>query len=337
MEKKLAEADESSFSPALPPAQPKTRRVCIDSDIGDILSDLADEMTSGKSTSENFEDELDVDGTDISGDEPNAAIVDGVWKSDGSRHTIDGPAKKTAKSKYSIEVEPRHGMHTIRAAYFFSGVERRASIGNKLKALCSKHGYGLKFEEVDILVGGSSHDLLNKDSQESYIQAIEQGEIDVQILSPPCGTWSRASWANDLKPQPCRDRAHPWGFPNQLRSQQKRAETGNEFVHFAIRALAAGEEAKKRGHRIRSLLEHPEDLGRTPRGTPASIWQLPEIRQFGNKVSQKPGPGGFQTVGGNQCQFPGVDRKKPTRLLSDVAGVERFGKVGWPRFDAVGW
>ena len=351
MKRKLSADNEPFLSPAMPPTQPKALlhghdvRITEEACVG-ILKGLAEELSSGSSGTEKFDDELDrrdfigdsgTDGTDISTGSSNAAMVDGVWKSDGSRHTIEGPQKKEAGSKFSIVVEARGDLPTIRVAYFFSGIERKASIGNKLKGLCVKHGYGLKFEEIDILVGGKAHDLLDKDSQEAYIQDIEDGKIDVQILSPPCGTWSRANWANDLKPQPCRDRTHPWGFPNQKRQQQQRAETGNEFVHFAIRALAAGEEAKSRGHRIRSLLEHPEDLGRTPRGTPASIWQLPELRKIGNKVVAESRGGGFKTVGGNQCQFPGVDRKKPTRLLSDIRGVERFGVVGWPKFDAGGW
>ena len=269
-------------------------------------------------------------------DEVNAAIVDGVWKSDGSRHTVEGPLKRTDKSRGNVTVEARNGLPTLRVVYFFSGIERKASIANKLKGLCSQQGFGLIFEEIDILVGGASHDLLDKEAQERFIQRIESGDIDVMILSPPCGTWSRANWANDLKPQPCRDRAHPWGFPNQKLSQQKRADMGNEFVHFSIRALAAAKAAKARGIRIRSLLEHPEDLGMTHRGEPASIWQLPEIRDIA-ELTAPPRNDGFITVGGNQCQFPGVDRKKPTRLLSDLAGVERFGAKGWPVHDAGGW
>mgnify|MGYP003333509867 CR=1 FL=1 len=336
MERRLTSTSEPQLSPAEPPTRPEAQDI-----VDQAWRDLSSERGSDRSVSsgtENFEDELDINGdTDISDDDTNAAMVDGVWMSDGSRHTVEGPRKRQTDSKYTIVVEPRNGLQTIRVAYFFSGVERKASIGNKLRQLCEKHGYGLLFEEIDILVGGSAHDLLDKEAQESYIQQIEEGQIDMQILSPPCGTWSRANWANDLNPRPCRDKDHPWGFPNQKRQQQRRAETGNEFVHFAIRALEAAEEAKRRGHRIRSLLEHPEDLGRTPRGTPASIWQLPEIRRIGNIVRSGPDGGGFTTVGGNQCQFRGVDRKKPTRLLSDLRGIERFGATGWPTFDAAGW
>ena len=105
------------------------------------------------------------------------------------------------------------------------------------------------------------------------------------------------------------------------KSQQRRATNGNGFIHFSIRAIASAEVAHQRGHRIRSLLEHPEDLGRTHRGTPASIWQLPALRKLGKRS-------GFQSVAVHQCQF-GIDVTKPTRLLSDIPGIAGFGTVGW--------
>lgn len=85
--------------------------------------------------------------------------------------------------------------------------------------------------------------------------------------------------------------------------------------------------AKKKGFRVRCLLEHPKDLGRTNRGSPASIWQLPTLREICSAS-------GFVTVAGHQCQYPDVDRKKPTRLVSDVKGFAASGYVGWPTFDA---
>ena len=39
------------------------------------------------------------------------------------------------------------------------------------------------------------------------------------------------------------------------------------------------------------------------------------------------------SVAGWQCQFPGVDIAKPTRLYSDIPGIEKFGRVGWPVMD----
>ena len=106
---------------------------------------------------------------------------------------------------------------------------------------------------------------------------------------------------------------------------------GNEFIHFSIRAIAHAQLARRKGLQVRCVLEHPEDLGKTTNGgEPASIWQLPEIRTAFDGTP-------FVTVAGHQCQFPGVDRKKPTRLLSDIAAMGDFGKRGWPTFDSRGF
>lgn len=151
------------------------------------------------------------------------------------------------------------------------------------------------------------------------------------MFSPPCGTWSRANWANDDGPKPCRNRRHPWGIPHQKVVAQRRADSGNAFIHVSIRALLAAQSAKRRGLRIRCVLEHPEYLGRMSQGEPASIWQLPELRAAFGELRLS------LLLGGHQCQFPGVDRKKPTRLMSDILVMGDFGKTGWPWFDTRGF
>ena len=196
--------------------------------------------------------------------------------------------------------------------------------------MCKKSGFGLQFWDNYILVGGSAHDLMSKDAQQEWLSKIEEGQFHFCICSPPCGTWSRSNWANNSGPQPCRDRKHPWGIPGQRRSQQKRADMGNEFIHFAIRMIKAAGDARHRGFMCRSLLEHPEDLGRTHRGTPASIFQLSVVREAHEGHN-------FISVAGHRCQFRGCDRKKPTRLLSDIMGLTCFGYPGWPSFDPAGY
>ena len=118
----------------------------------------------------------------------------------------------------------------LKLAYFFSGVKRKASIGEFLKNFCAKFDVGLEMHEVDILVGGSEHDLMDKEMQAQWIARIESGEFDFAVFTPPCGTWSRANWANNTGPSPCRDRQHPWGLPGQLAPHRRRAEAGNEFI-----------------------------------------------------------------------------------------------------------
>ena len=272
----------------------------------------------------------------------NTALVDGVWQTDGSRHAVAGQVTLKDSSHGTVQVLAQSGKSTLKVAYFYSGPDRKASVADWLSRMCQAEGFGLEFHEIDILIGGSSHDLMDKNTLNSWITRIEDGEFDIVILSPPCGSWSRANYADDKPPQPCRSREFPWGLPNNNAAQRKRAENGNAFVHASIRIIATAAQVKKRGKFIRCLLEHPEDLGRTHRGIPGSIWQLQDLKLAAGETATK--DEGFKSVAGHQCGFKDgpdltepVDRAKPTRLYSDLLGVEDFGHVGWPTFDPAGW
>ena len=69
-------------------------------------------------------------------------------------------------------VAPRDSLPTLSVLYLFSGVSRKASIAEELRKFCEAGGYGLRFHEVDILVGGSEHDLLDADAQEQWLARI---------------------------------------------------------------------------------------------------------------------------------------------------------------------
>ena len=90
------------------------------------------------------------------------------------------------------------GMPTLRVAYFYAGPDRKCTVGRSLWKLCKASGHGLAIEELDILVGGKSHDLRAKDIQEGYITDAEGGVCDLAMFSPPCGSLSRANFANAL-------------------------------------------------------------------------------------------------------------------------------------------
>ena len=143
----------------------------------------------------------------------NTALVDGVWQSDGSQHASVGQVKPGDSKRPALTVAARNGQTTLKVAYFFSGIRRKASIAEALKTLCENSGLGLEFTEIDILVGGAAHDLFDKQKQDDFLRSVEAGEYHMCILSPPCGSWSRANWANKSGPQPCRNRSNPWGLP----------------------------------------------------------------------------------------------------------------------------
>ena len=103
------------------------------------------------------------------------------------------PARTSAGSGEPgvVTSDPRDGRPTMRVCYLFSGRHRRASIAEELRRLCERSGSGLRMEEIDIMIGGSAHDLLDAEKQANLLARIEDGEFDIVILSPPCGSWSR--------------------------------------------------------------------------------------------------------------------------------------------------
>ena len=60
----------------------------------------------------------------------NTALLDGAWQPDSSRHALDGRLTDRDTSQGTVRVEARNGRPTLRVAYFFSGIERKASIAD---------------------------------------------------------------------------------------------------------------------------------------------------------------------------------------------------------------
>ena len=113
------------------------------------------------------------------------------WRSDSAQDV--GPiVTEEGRSKGILRFPPRDGGPTLRVAYLFSGVSRKASIASELKHLCMQSGTGLNVEEIDIYNGGSAMDLLDANIQSELEARIKDAQFDVVIISPPCSTWSRA-------------------------------------------------------------------------------------------------------------------------------------------------
>ena len=148
------------------------------------------------------------------------------------------------------------------------------------------------------------------------------------LTSPACNTFSRAVWSDEVSPHPLRDCNHPWGFPWLGRKDREKCEQANAMVTFSLAVLEAALAANHRGLDVGAAMEHPEDLGQTVRGRPASIWQLPRTRALAK--------GGFFTFAFYQCSF-GAELAKPTRLLTNIPGLQGGWKAGWPSFDGTGW
>eukprot|EP00435_Cladocopium_sp_Y103_P024615 s4687_g6.t1 len=183
--------------------------------------------------------------------------------------------------------------------------------------------FDLHVREVDI-ERSVDDDLSSAQLWDEIFADIRDGKYDVVIMSPPCGTWSRVrfQWQLHPGPRPQRNKSWPWGFPWLSAANKKKVEVANYFVSQTIQAAHFAHAAG-----TCFLIEHPEDLGSVNGESPASIWQLDEMRDLQVATNAT-------TWAIFQCTF-GADTSKPTRFLSTIPGIKaRYAK--WPSFDTAG-
>ena len=115
--------------------------------------------------------------------------------------------------------------------------------------------------------------LLSPENREAHLNKLGNGAFDVDIVTPPCHTHSRARHSEHPGPPPIRDAAHPEGFPWLQGKLKEQCETANSLVDLSLQALATGSKAihEDSWRRTDGLMEHPEDLGSAAKGEPASV------------------------------------------------------------------
>ncbi|CAE7366317.1 unnamed protein product [Symbiodinium sp. KB8] len=93
--------------------------------------------------------------------------------------------------------------------------------------------------------------------RKSYLDRIAAEEFDAVLLSPPCASFSRATWANFKGPRPVRSYEHPRGLEMLTPVERDRAILGNIFADFSyeVATLVAD------GAATFLAMEQPEDLG----------------------------------------------------------------------------
>ena len=201
--------------------------------------------------------------------------------------------------------------------------------------------FKIEVEEWDI-TNGDAFDLLKEHNRSSLMGRIRSNEFVAVVMSPPCGTWSRATWANQFGPRPLRSFGEPWGFPWLEGPRLKKVADSNIFIRFCMEVLVLLELS---WFVIAFLLEHPENLGAVATYKkkvrqrwfqkshanlrPASIWQL---QQFQALTQHK---GVFSRVF-HQCAL-GASSPKPTRILTSLPTLSLLGYKGWPSLSMEGF
>jgi hypothetical protein len=220
--------------------------------------------------------------------------------------------------------ESSTGTFVFKTVYFFSGAERKGDIRHWLQQECNACNYRLDMVEFDLLRNGLADDLSGSETQKSWILRLK--EFDCVIVTPPCGSFSRAQWANNFGPHPVRSSVWPDGFPWLSHLDLERAELGNNFANFMFSILKEVDRLQA-SINIVGFAEHPEDLGRVrgkPRGsTPASIWQRQDHKQL---LLAGWWSGAFQ-----QGSF-GAETQKPTRCLANSRVFEELAPASVPKF-----
>ena len=168
-------------------------------------------------------------------------------------------------------------------AYFFAGSERRGSIKEFLVEMAPP-GYKALVTAIDLL-RGDDQDLSDSAFQEKCFELARQS--DVIFSTPPCNTHSRAPWSNHWGPVPIRNSTYPLGFPWLSSALADKANLANVLVDFSIQCMKIVK-AESQSRFCIGFVEHPEHLGIVRPGDltsiPASIWNLPELRELGFKT-----------------------------------------------------
>ena len=203
----------------------------------------------------------------------------------------------------------------IRFLYIFAGLPRKGDVSHALRELTAKLRLSLTVEEFDIERG---QDVLSDSVWLPLMRRVKHGEFTHILCSPPCHTWSRAPWSNNAGPKPLRSAEWLEGFPWLRGLDKKKVDQGAELIRRTLQVIQLAHEVG-----VPWLIEHPEDLGPTPRGTPASIWTWETSRTVFNRLQAS-------AVALFQCAF-GSDFRKPTRLAGTWHNLPQLGFSGWPK------
>lgn len=197
------------------------------------------------------------------------------------------------------------------------------------KKLSAKWGVKVQIDMVDIRVRPHL-DLTKASVQKELLNKISSGFYAAIILSPPCSTFTRATFSNRRGPRPVRSYVHLRGHLRLTWTERRKANWGNSMTDFSFQVCKLVQDMD-----TIVIFENPEDLGAVQVGPyagqrPASMWQWPLFLQLIES-------GKFQTCAFYQSDY-GTEYLKPTRLLLKGLHMdEKCMKPGLPCFDEQGF
>eukprot|EP00435_Cladocopium_sp_Y103_P046025 s1206_g13.t1 len=116
------------------------------------------------------------------------------------------------------------------------GRKRTHSVAWYVRKLAKRFHRRVEVIEVD-LRHRKGVDLSQPTVQRKWLALIDSGKVDALLVTPPCSTFSRASWANDDGPFPLRSSRCPRGFTWNSKLRKAKAELGNNLADFSFEAM----------------------------------------------------------------------------------------------------
>ena len=141
--------------------------------------------------------------------------------------------------------------------------------------------------------------------------------------SAPAPRGEGARHSGSSGPRPFRSRQHPLGLPSLPPEHQHVLASHNRALEFAIMCV---EIAQQFCPAVSIIWVAPEDLGGHVQTGPPSVWQFRETIQLHSRTSE--------VVRGvaYSCELGAADYTRPIGFLTNVPGLIRELRQGWPVF-----
>ncbi len=146
--------------------------------------------------------------------------------------------------------------------------------------------------------------------------------VDVLFICMRLQTMARARESHTRGPGPLRSRRWPWGLPQVGGAAREALERDNERIRMTLSAI---KEVSTRSSHPTIIFIAPEDRG----GDAASLWQLPELRQFATD-------GGWFRYAFHQCEMVPSPSPRPSAVLSLSPLHDPTLSKGWPKLKDLG-
>ncbi len=151
-------------------------------------------------------------------------------------------------------------------------------------------------------------------------EPIPEGIPTAVIAVPSTSTWARGRHSCPLGPKPLRDKQWPWGLPWLAPREQEQVDAANAELRHIMRVIVAVLDRAPGAH---IMIFHPEQLGPARRGSPATVWDLPELRRWSNRA-------GMMRAAVYQCKFGSTEFRFPVGVLSSHCLNSKLFCKGWP-------